>query len=290
MKKIIYILEQNKKLTQHITMQKIGYEVRSCNTPLRELSNASLIAIHEDSLNFLEEVMRIIANNNMPIIVFSHKYNTECMKKCTEVGVIYCCEYLDILTNTILSILKLYNNAKTSNPLTGLPGNSSIEKELQARLNSEKDFAVLYVDLDNFKPYNDKYGFLKGDTLIMYTAEIIRKSIRSNDFIGHIGGDDFIVILEGNAYASVCKRIINNFDNGIGAFFEKEVLDKGTYESIDRKGVYKSIPITTISIGVVPINVLNRILYSNIGTIAEAGTLMKKEAKKHSISYFSVKD
>ncbi len=288
--KTICIFENGTRLMKHMAKQKIGYEIRHCNNFLENFLYASLVVIYEDSINLFEEIMQKIKSQNVPTIVFSESYNPNYLEKCTKSGVIYCCEHLELLFNAISSILSLYDYAKTSNPLTGLPGNNSIERELIARINSDEDFTVLYLDLDNFKPYNDKYGFLKGDSILQYTSQVIRASVRSTDFVGHIGGDDFIVILSGNSYTNVCKRIISNFDNGIKAFFEDETIREGSYYSFDRAGIYKPIPITTISIGVVPINVLNRVFYPNIGTIAEAGTLMKKAAKEHSHSYFSVKD
>jgi diguanylate cyclase (GGDEF)-like protein len=127
-------------------------------------------------------------------------------------------------------------NAKVASPLTGLPGNIQIQRELTRRLMEKKRFSVLYADLDYFKWFNDRYGFQKGDQLIQYTADLIQHSIalcgKPLDFVGHIGGDDFILITSADDPEKLCNEIIRRFDQGVRMFYEG---DDWTYVE-DRKG------------------------------------------------------
>lgn len=114
-----------------------------------------------------------------------------------------------------------YNYAKQLNPLTELPGNSIIENKLRDILSFNKTCCILYFDLDNFKVYNDTYGFENGDKVIKFTSEVIRSEIGSlfpyNNFVGHIGGDDFFSIIENSldSCLQLCENIIKKFDTGI---------------------------------------------------------------------------
>ncbi|WP_138755400.1 GGDEF domain-containing protein [Paenibacillus sinopodophylli] len=113
--------------------------------------------------------------------------------------------------------------ARTANPLTGLPGNEEIQLELRRRLDDEEPFAVIYADLDYFKWYNDCFGFGMGDSLIRYLGDLLRWELDQlggqGDFIGHIGGDDFIAVTKSSIAERLCEALINRFDNGIKAFY-----------------------------------------------------------------------
>ena len=115
-------------------------------------------------------------------------------------------------------------------PLTGLPGNVQIHAELKKRVLNKEEFAVLYADLDNFKEYNDVYGFLKGDEIIKFTAKTIVRNIhrlKDNDsFVGHIGGDDFVAIVSKTDYEEICQNIIAEFDKYVEQYFTEEDLKK----------------------------------------------------------------
>ena len=121
-------------------------------------------------------------------------------------------------------------------PLTGLPGNVQIHAELKKRILRQEPFCVLYVDLDNFKAYNDVYGFLKGDEIIEFTAETIVKMVHSdeleNTFVGHIGGDDFVAIVPGTNCEKLCQNIISYFDKKCRKdIFTEADIEKRLYRS-----------------------------------------------------------
>ena len=165
-------------------------------------------------------------------------------------------------------------------PLTGLPGNVQIHAELKKRLASDKSFSVLYIDIDNFKAYNDVYGFLKGDEVIKYTANIIlhctHDLINEGSFVGHIGGDDFVSIISGTRGEELCKNIIANFDAKVSEYYTEQDAQNGYIEVENRKGIIEHFPITSISIGVVE---ADSDRFSNILEIGEVGAQVKHLAK-----------
>ena len=187
----------------------------------------------------------------------------------------------EYLYYTIKNITRLLSVNRTVSPLTGLPGNVQIFTELKKRLLKKEPFEIFYLDLDNFKAYNDVYGFLKGDEIIKLTAKVITKNVHSMGnsevFIGHIGGDDFVVIAGGeDNYDEICQNIIAEFDQEILRYFTDEDIERGYIEVVNRKGTVEKIPLTSISIGVV---IADKKRFSNILEIGEIGAQVKHMAK-----------
>jgi len=177
-------------------------------------------------------------------------------------------------------ILRRMEKSLSSNPLTKLPGNVSINKEIDRRIKDNVKFALAYLDLDNFKPYNDHYGYVQGDRIIREVAEIILEVVdrlgSKNDFIGHIGGDDFVFITHPKRVRKVCGEIIKAFGEILPGFYDNEDLGRGYIELPDRRGNIVRYPMISISIGVTT-NVHTRIR-SHIRA-AELATEMKNFAK-----------
>jgi diguanylate cyclase (GGDEF)-like protein len=142
-----------------------------------------------------------------------------------------------------------------TNPLTHLPGGIAIENILKKRIDSGALFAFCLVDLDNFKAYNDHYGYARGNQVIKNTALIIGEAVKTHgtdeSFYGHIGGDDFVVICPTDHFVSICRFIIDRFDRTVAQFYDPEELKNGFIRRKSRKGVEEKFPIMTISIGVV---------------------------------------
>ena len=186
----------------------------------------------------------------------------------------------DYLYYTVKNLNRLLSINRRISALTGLPGNVQIHAELKKRLAKKEDFSVLYLDLDNFKAYNDVYGFLKGDQIIEFTAQIILKCVHQlyleNSFVGHIGGDDFIAIVPSIHVDNICQSIIASFDKDVERFFTKEDLEKGYIEVANRKGIIEQFALTSISIGVV---IAEKDRFSNILEIGEVGAQVKHMAK-----------
>ncbi|MCL6448753.1 MAG: GGDEF domain-containing protein [Armatimonadetes bacterium] len=145
--------------------------------------------------------------------------------------------------------------ARFANPLTGLPGNRQIEEELLNRLSGSRPFSVIYADLDNFKGFNDRYGFERGDQAIKLTAEIIAGTVREHgaagDLTGHVGGDDFVVITLPEAAETICQKICAAFDLAIGRLYDPEDREKGCILTRDREDREVVIPLMSISLALI---------------------------------------
>lgn len=166
------------------------------------------------------------------------------------------------------------------NPLTRLPGNIAITKQIQARLDSGDIFALAYADIDHFKPFNDKYGFSRGDEVIKMVGRLILNTVRNvqptNSFVGHIGGDDFTFITTCENIDAVAKSVRDNFSIIIQTFYDDEDRNKGCIQSVDREGNKKTFPIMGISIGIAQ-NMQRK--FTHYGEMSEVASEMKKYAK-----------
>ena len=223
----------------------------------------SLIIINEDNIDMnILDLCGIIQKNDdngiTPVIVLSsnqdRNHKLEVLKKDVEYFIKSPIDE-DILQITISNIIELLSRNRRTSPLTGLPGNVQIQTEMKKRLLNKERFAVLYFDLDNFKAYNDVYGFANGDEIIKFTARVISKNVHSiensNNFIGHIGGDDFVSIIEPTDYDKLCQQIINEFDIGAATYYNEDDVERGFVEVANRRGIIEQFPLTTISIAVV---------------------------------------
>ena len=257
----------------------------------------SIIIVNEDAIEVdIIELCKKIRNDDdnsiTPIIVVSsnseQKHRIDILKQSVEY-------YIKKPVNTqylyftIKNLGRLININRRISPLTGLPGNVQIHAELKKKIANKEDFSVLYLDLDNFKAYNDVYGFLKGDEIIKFTADTIMKCVHSyiptNAFIGHIGGDDFVAIVPTLNCDEICENIIANFDAQVTKFFTEDDVEKGYIEVANRKGVIEQFPLTSISIGVVE---ADKGRFANILEIGEVGAQVKHMAKSVIGSSFAI--
>ncbi|UCG77435.1 MAG: diguanylate cyclase [Nitrospirota bacterium] len=167
-----------------------------------------------------------------------------------------------------------------ASPLTHLPGGIAIETVLKKRLESGRPLAFCLVDLDNFKAYNDHYGYARGSDLIVETSRIIDKGVKESgddqDFVGHIGGDDFVIITTPNRFPAICGQIIENFDSKITDFYNEEDREKGYIVAKSRQGEEMSFPLISLSIAVVTNQ--NRRLENHI-IVGEIAAELKEYAK-----------
>lgn len=298
----IYLIEDNEELSTKLEklFQEENYIFKNIASDEveNEMKNIpNLIIINEDGItrNLIEicKVIRSDSDNSItPMIVVSSDrektHRVEVLKNDVE---FYIKAPIDdeYLYYTVKNIIRLMQTNRRVSPLTGLPGNVQIQVELKKRLLRKKEFGVLYLDLDNFKEYNDIYGFVKGDEIIQYTAKIIQKVIHdyeiTESFIGHIGGDDFVAILSEVDYEDICRTILANFDAGIHEFFTPEDVERGYLEVANRKGIIEQFPLTSLSIGVVRVDPGE---YSNILEIGEVGAQVKHLAKTQSGSAYVI--
>jgi diguanylate cyclase (GGDEF)-like protein len=140
--------------------------------------------------------------------------------------------------------------ARHANPLTFLPGNIPISEHIRRLLAGNSAFGATYCDLNNFKPFNDQFGYWQGDKMIRLLASIIISECDpQRDFAGHVGGDDFVVLFQSTDWEARCMRIISHFNTAALTLFDPETRSRGFIEAEDRKGNYSTFPLTTVSIG-----------------------------------------
>ena len=154
----------------------------------------------------------------------------------------------------IRGVLRRAEYMRSVSPLTGLPGNIRIEDEIETRIAHGLDFALLYLDLDNFKAYSDRYGFVRGDEALRVTAQVIRdtgKGVGSSaTFVGHIGGDDFVVVTSPEHATPIAEEVIRRFDELAPTLYEPEDAARGFVEAEDRQGNRQRFPLLSVSIGI----------------------------------------
>jgi diguanylate cyclase (GGDEF)-like protein len=175
------------------------------------------------------------------------------------------------------------------NPLTRLPGNISINRQIQCRLDKGIPFALAYADLDHFKPFNDKYGFSRGDEVIKITGRlmlnIVRNKSLSSSFVGHIGGDDFVCMMDSSFIEEACQEVIDAFDRIVPSFYDPQDRESASIQSYSREGHARQYPIMGISIGIVYVE---KGAYSHYGEVTSIASEMKHIAKKNAKSGYTV--
>ena len=176
-----------------------------------------------------------------------------------------------------------------ASPLTRLPGNAAIERVLEERLQGGAPFAFCYADLDNFKPFSDNYGYARGSELLRITGDLISAAVKAqggaDGFVGHVGGDDFVMVVPVDRAAPVCEALIESFDAEAIKHFRAEDRQAGGIEGCDRYGVQRFFPITTISIAVV---VCGATEFASAVEIAKAVSLVKDSVKEMTGSSYRI--
>jgi diguanylate cyclase (GGDEF)-like protein len=187
------------------------------------------------------------------------------------------------------AIIERKNKSMSANPLTSLSGNSVIKSEVEERIANDLPFALIYTDLNNFKSFNDKYGFQRGDEVIKYTAKVMiqatRENGRENDFVGHIGGDDFVIVTAPDLAEPICQRLIELFDGGIADYYDAADRAQGFIVSVDRNNNVQNFAIMTVSLAIVSTVYTNIIHYGQVSQIAAE---LKKVAKKSGKSVYVI--
>ncbi|MDI6727572.1 MAG: bifunctional diguanylate cyclase/phosphodiesterase [Thermodesulfovibrionales bacterium] len=271
--RVVGMLHRNRFLENNV-LGKYGYGMHlnatKCITDIME--QPSLMV---EANTTLEDVAQRLQSRR-----FEFLYDDICITKTGKYfGTVAVHILLDAITERSLIL------ARNANPLTGLPGNESIQREINKRLSQNMHFDVCYIDIDNFKPYNDHYGFEKGDMVIKTLACIIEETIKQDgfdfSFAGHIGGDDFIVIIPPQISIPVCEKIISEFDATLPALHDTDDYNRGCYVSKNRKNEEETFNLLSISIGIVSTEVYKITSFAHLASIA---TEVKKAAKMKSAS------
>jgi diguanylate cyclase (GGDEF)-like protein len=154
----------------------------------------------------------------------------------------------------IRGVLNRASDTRSLSPMTGLAGNVAIEDEIERRVAAGDTFAILYVDLDRFKAYNDRYGFLRGDEVIKETGRVIDKAVAEiageGTFVGHAGGDDFVVVVPPESATTAAQQIVQAFDEMVPSMYDDVDRDNGYIEVTNRRGDLQRYPLLTLSIGI----------------------------------------
>ena len=292
----IYIIDNKNelrdKLKESFRREVDEYKFKTVKTSELEVALRNiptLLIIDEDNtdINIVEFCKSIRTNEDnsiTPIIVISSNREKEHAVDVLKTDVQY---YIkkplddEFFYYTIKNIVGLLTKNRTVSPLTGLPGNVQIQTEMKKRLLNKDTFAILYFDLDNFKAYNDVYGFANGDEIIKFTARTISKHVHqiegSDNFIGHVGGDDFVSIVGQTDYDTLCQGIINEFDKYAVDYYNEVDVERGYVEVANRRGIIEQFPLTTISIAVLEVDSK---IYKTTLEIGEVAGQIKHKAKE----------
>lgn len=212
-----------------------------------------------DGMTALKQLRHHPAVANTSIILLTAKALLEDRVKGLELGADdYITKPFDLteLIARVKAVLRRSQAMRDVSPLTGLPGNFRISSTIDDRISDpDNEFAIAWVDLDNFKSFNDHYGFMRGDQVIKFTAHVLLEAAaelqNQRAFVGHIGGDDFVAVLDAKEAEPFCKTVIQLFDDGILDFYDTADALRGYVEVTDRRGERHAFPLVSISLGVV---------------------------------------
>lgn len=252
---------------------------------LRQVPQLVLLDIMLPGIDGFAVVERLRGNAktaHIPVLMLSARHDTAAKVRAFEN------EVDDYLTKPFSSdelIARIRNQLRHGrdhllNPLTALPGGTRVERAIEHTLESPDQWAILYLDFDHFKAYNDIYGFLRGNDLIrllgQIASEVVREYGNDSDFVGHIGGDDFIVITTPDCVEPICRRVIERWDCESRAFYADEDLARGGLVATDRQGNAQEYGLVTISVGVVT-NVRRRV--ATLEEVSRIAAEVKHKAK-----------
>jgi diguanylate cyclase (GGDEF)-like protein len=227
---------------------------------LREVPHLILLDLMLPGMDGFEVVRQLRANvktAHIPVLMLSARHDTADKVRAFDTSVD---DYLtkpfnieELLARIRMQLRRVQENLLS--PLTGLPGGVQVERAIEQKLREEVPWAILYLDLDHFKAYNDVYGFVRGNDLIRLLAHVASDAVRESgnvtDFLGHVGGDDFVLITTPERLDFLCARLIDQFDVQSRALYTEDDLRRGALSALDRQGHQRLYPLVTLSIGVV---------------------------------------
>lgn len=285
-----------------VNLELEGYEVETALDGQEALDKAisqpadlillDIMMPRMDGLTALHRIRGHGSSGNTSIILLTARGLPEDRVRGLELGADdYITKPFDVseLVARVKAVLRRTQAARDLSPLTGLPGNFRISQEIEERIADGRTFSLIYGDLDNFKAFNDHYGFMRGDEVIRFCGRCLRESAAAvgqhDAFIGHIGGDDFVAIVSGDMAEAYCKEVLESFDDGILDYYDTADALRGYIEVVDRRGERFAVPVASISLGVAT-NATREIT-----TQWEASALaveMKEFAKKRSGSSYEI--
>lgn len=251
----------------HQLSRQYGYSL-FMPRPVEQVMDAHPLIVEEDMP--LDQVSRLAMARDADKL-YDHILVT---RRGVFVGVLSVQQLLTVLMRTQVEV------ARFANPLTGLPGNARIEQELASRLEEGLPMGVIYADLDCFKAFNDRYGFQRGDQAIKLLTEILTSTVSRlggpDDFVGHIGGDDFVVITSPERAEDIARAVIATFDAEVGRLYDMEDRQRGYITTCDRRGRVVRMPLLTVSLAVID---TGQRRFTSVLELAEAAAELKAYAK-----------
>jgi len=230
-------------------------QAASANPP--DLMLLDIMMPEIDGLTVLRRMRSDPPTASVPVIILTARSLAEDRVKGLDLGADdYITKPFDLeeMVARVRTVLRRSRQMRDLSPLTGLPGNFRITAELESQVSARNSFAVVHADLDNFKAFNDHYGFLRGDTVIKFTAKVLLDAAEvaasGTTFVGHIGGDDFVAVLPAESVSAYCDQIIEIFDDGILDYYDTADALQGYIEVTDRKGERHAFPVCSLSMGV----------------------------------------
>jgi DNA-binding response OmpR family regulator len=275
-----------------LSAQNGDQAVRMAQERVPDLVLVDLMMPHLDGYETIRQLRNDTRTAHLPMLILTAKSTPDDVVIGFETGADdYITKPFNIpeLLARIRGHLRRAAQRPVRNPLTDLPGNVLLSEELKYRLRQPEPFAYLYIDLDNFKAFNDTYGPARGDRVIRLLADVLTEQVAAHgaggDFIGHIGGDDFAVITAPDVLDTLCREIIATFDQRVRDLYDPGDLDRGFLQGIDRQGVPRSFPIISLSIGVVTNRHRSFEDYEEVSRVAAE---MKQFSKQQPGSSYSV--
>jgi diguanylate cyclase (GGDEF)-like protein len=253
---------------------------------LREVPHLVLLDLMLPRMDGLEVARQLRANvktAHIPVVMLSARHDTADKVRAFDTRVD---DYLTKPFNTEELLARIRTQLRhveqnLLSPLTGLPSGLQVERAISQQLRETAPWAILYLDLDHFKAYNDVYGFLRGNDLIRLTGQTAIDTVREvgslTDFVGHIGGDDFVVITAPERIDPLCQELIRRFDARSQTLYSDDDQRRGVLLARDRQGQERSFPLVTLSIGVV--TNLHRPLTS-VEEVSRIAAEVKRKAKE----------
>jgi len=265
----ILVIDDDADLVRFVRMslEREGYEVASAlegadglRLALEQPPDLILLDVLLPDVDGLEVLGRLRVNpgtTSVPVVLLTARTDARDRVRGLDLGADdYITKPFDIeeLLARVGAVLRRSKAMRDLSPLTALPGNFRIAEELHRRVAGGRPMAVIHTDLDNFKAFNDHYGFMRGDTVIKFTANVLvaaaRDTADASCFVGHVGGDDFVAVMHPDSVEQFCKTVIDRFDDGILDFYDPADALRGYVEVIDRRGERHAFPIVSISLGV----------------------------------------
>ncbi len=213
---------------------------------------------HLDGFSVLQRLREDRETQRLPVIMLTARDESSARVKGLKGGANdYVAKPFDHeeLLARVANMLETCQAQREANPLTGLPGNLAIEREIQLRLVTGDEFAAMYLDIDRFKSFNDHYGYARGDRAISFLSHILCESVTTgvdtDDFVGHVGGDDFVVICGSDHAEQLAQTIVRRFDAGVGDLHDAGDLANGYLETRGRTGASEQVPLITLTVALI---------------------------------------